>query len=80
MPIKTRSERKKHLRKKYFRPKEKTFVLSAFVILLVVLVTVFAWSLQQNMDPILPVLALVGILTMFMFALFFIDMYFWESE
>ena len=76
----TKPERKKHIRRKYRSFKEKVFVFSSFVIVLVVLVTAFIASIQQNFDPILPILIFAGIIVFGMVALLFVDMIFWESE
>jgi hypothetical protein len=76
----TKKERKEHIRKRYRSPKDKIYALSVFIVIMAVLVYAFIISLNQNIDPILPVLVLIGIIITFMIGLFFIDMIFWESE
>jgi Na+-translocating ferredoxin:NAD+ oxidoreductase RnfE subunit len=76
----TRPERKRHIRRKYFENRVKIFVLASFVIILVILVTAFAWSLRQSPDPVIPVLIFAGIVVTVMLGLLFVDIVFWESE
>ena len=76
----TKEERKKHIRRKYRETKEKVFVFASVVIILIVLFTVFVYSLQQNYDPMLPIIIFIGILLAGMIGLFFIDLFSWESE
>ena len=76
----TKKERRGHIRKHYLNPKEKVYVLSVFLVIMAVLIYAFILSLNQNIDPILPVLVFAGIIAAFAIGLFFIDLIFWESE
>lgn len=76
----TKEERKKHIRRKFRTNREKIYVFASVVIILIVLVTVFVYSLQQNYDPVLPILIFAGIVVAGMIGIFFIDLFSWESE
>ncbi len=76
----TKEERKRHIREKYYGIKEKIFVLSFFIAILIILVVVFFYSIQQNLDPIISVLVFIAVILFAMIGIFFIDMVFWESE
>ena len=76
----TKAERKKHIRRTYRDPREKIFVFASVVIVLIILITAFVYSLRQNFDPVLPIIIFIGIVITSMIGLFFVDIYFWESE
>ena len=76
----TKPERKRHVRRKFFGIKEKVFVLASFLVIVLVLIVSFAASLQQNYDPILPVLIFAGIVLAVMAGIFFVDLIWWDTE
>lgn len=76
----TKEERKKHIRSKYFSVRHKVYVFAVFLVIMLLLVYAFLLSLNQNIDPILPVIIFLAIVVAFVIGLFFVDMVFWESE
>lgn len=76
----TKEERKKFLSERRHEPREKAIVLAVlFIIIAVFLVTIYL-SLVYRLEPWIPIILVIGLFAAIVFATFFVDFIFYESQ
>lgn len=76
----TREERKKFLRERTHPPKEKTIVLGVLFVIVAIFLAAIYLSLQYRVEPWIPILLIIGLFIVIVFATFFVDFIFYESQ
>jgi len=76
----TKTERKKHIREKYFGMREKSIAFSVVVLTSVLLMYAIYFVLSARLSPVLAGVLIIILFFFVAFSTFFMDIIFWENE
>jgi hypothetical protein len=76
----TKEERKKHIRERTHEPREKAITLGLLLIVVVAFLAGIYYSLAYRLNPAIPILLIIGLFVVVVFATFFVDFIFYESQ
>jgi cobalamin biosynthesis protein CobD/CbiB len=76
----TKEERKKHIRERTHEHKEKAIVLGLLLIIVTVFLAGIYYSLAYRLSPVIPIVLIIGLFVVIVFATFFVDFVFYESQ
>jgi len=76
----TKEERKRHTRERTHPPKEKAIVLGALFLIVILFLAGIYYSLAYRLEAWIPIILIIGLFLSVVFATFFVDYIFYESQ
>jgi len=76
----TKEERKKHIRERAQPPKEKAMALGALLLIVAVFLAAIYYSFAYKLNPAIPIILIIALFVVVVFATFFVDFIFYESQ
>ena len=76
----TKEERKKFLRERTHEPREKAIVLGVLFLIVIIFLAAIYYSFAYRMNPAIPIILIIALFAVIVFATFFVDFIFYESQ
>jgi len=76
----TKEERKKHIRERTHPPKEKAMVMGALILIVAIFLAAIYYAFAYRLNPAIPIILIIGLFIVVVFATFFVDFIFYESQ
>ena len=76
----TKEERKKHIRERAHPPREKAMVFGALILIVAIFLAAIYYSFAYRLNPAIPIILIIGLFIVVVFATFFVDFIFYESQ
>jgi sterol desaturase/sphingolipid hydroxylase (fatty acid hydroxylase superfamily) len=76
----TKEERKKHLRERTHETREKVIVLGVLFLIVIIFLAAIYYSFVYRLNPSIPIILIIALFAVIVFATFFVDFIFYESQ
>jgi hypothetical protein len=76
----TKEERKKFLRERTHDPREKAIVLGVLFLIVIIFLAAIYYSFAYRLNPAIPIILIIALFAVIVFATFFVDFIFYESQ